>query len=549
MAVAAGKSKVETSNASQNAANNTVVQSLMIQLTNMDNLFLEQGYTAEKNPANSSSGGTAERTPRDNNDSGAANSSLLQRAKLAEQQAKSLKKQLAAVISAASAQAQQGQVVTSEDGGALTTTAGDDATGISGTSSRIVKVVAGAGGADPGEVRRLNRKIKDLEQQLKTASTATTTNASGGDNKATQQIEKQLNKKIKDLENQLKKDTKTLEQRAVKAENALAKIEGNQKGIVVERDQLKAENARLFGITSEINTLKAKAELCEEVQAKLSVKEEEYLVLSEQFKKETQLRKKYKNELEDLKGAIRVYARCRPMARYEIEKGCKSVVDLVSETTMKVTTGRGEKEFEFDCVFGPRSTQDEIFEDTKRLVESCLDGFNVCVFAYGQTGSGKTFTMTGSPSLPGLTPKAISELFRLMDERKHLQIKVSTYFVELYNENLVDLYWILDNKKNSNVDPPKLEIKMDNKKMVFIRNCVIKEVFSPYELMEFFEKGNAERHTGATKMNAESSRSHSIFSLLVESFDTTTKRTTFGKLSLVDLAGKKSALMMFFAIK
>jgi hypothetical protein len=78
-----------------------------------------------------------------------------------------------------------------------------------------------------------------------------------------------------------------------------------------------------------------------------------------------------------------------------------------------------------------------VFEDTKRLVESYLDGFNVCLFAYGQTGSGKTWTMTGSETNPGLTPRAIAEMYRLIGERTHCTTRVSTYFVELYNDNLV----------------------------------------------------------------------------------------------------------------
>ncbi len=98
--------------------------------------------------------------------------------------------------------------------------------------------------------------------------------------------------------------------------------------------------------------------------------------------------------------------------------------------------------------------------------------------------------MTGSPSHPGLTPKAVEELFRLINERNHLQCKVSCYFVELYNDNLVDLFWVLDNKNNrNNEEPPKLEIKMDAKKMVYIRNSVIKDVSSPEELMDLFNTG------------------------------------------------------------
>ncbi|KAJ1432228.1 P-loop containing nucleoside triphosphate hydrolase protein [Ochromonadaceae sp. CCMP2298] len=279
-----------------------------------------------------------------------------------------------------------------------------------------------------------------------------------------------------------------------------------------------------------------------QVESSLAAKNTEFDQLAEAFKKESGLRKKYKNELEDLKGAIRVYARCRPMAKYELERGCKTVVKFKDETSMAVTTSRGEKEFEFDAVFTDTSEQEAVFEDTKRLVESCLDGFNVCLFAYGQTGSGKTFTMTGSTSMPGLTPRAIAELYRLVDDRATVTTKVTTYFVELYNDTLVDLYWILDNKGKAGAgEPPKLDIKMDAKKMVFLRNSIIKDANSPAELMDLFNLGNLERHTGATKMNAESSRSHSIFAIMVDCYDTATKKSTTGKLSLVDLAGSERA--------
>lgn len=339
-----------------------------------------------------------------------------------------------------------------------------------------------------------------------------------------------------------KKDKKNLEMRASKAENALNKINASHTTIVSERDKLRAEVKKYKDMTTEMAELRDKAARCMEVEATLADKLSELDVLQDQFKKETALRKKYKNELEDLKGAIRVYARMRPMAKYELERGCKQAVQIKDETGLKVITGRGEKDFEFDAVFSDTSKQEEVFEDTKRLVESCMDGFNVCLFAYGQTGSGKTFTMTGSPELPGLTPRAIDELFRLIKERKHLTVKVTTYFVELYNDNLVDLYWVLDNKNITNPDAaPKLDIKMDNKKMVYIRNSVIKDANSPTELMDLFNEGNLMRHTGATKMNAESSRSHSIFAIMVESYDNATKRTTCGKLSLVDLAGSERA--------
>ena len=530
------------------------MKDLVDNLNQIENSFLEQGYTKEKNPSNSSAAGGEATTPRENDNNSA---SLLARAKNAEAMVASLKKQLATVIQ-----------VTSSTTAATTTTAtiqphntltsdnndeNDNEQSSSPSSSAAVAAISSqsnvalrkpvVAGADPAEIRQLNRKIKDLEAKLKSATSEDSSNNTV-DVKASKQNEKIIEKKLKDAETLHKRELKNLEMRAVKAENALKKNESSTGAMQEERDYLKEENIKLKAEVAEIAMLRNKAEHAIEIDNALKVKTAEYDLLSEQFKKETALRKKYKNELEDLKGAIRVYARCRPMAKYEIEKGCKTVVVVKDETSMKLITTRGEKEFEFDAVFSDQSTQDAVFEDTKRLVESCIDGFNVCLFAYGQTGSGKTFTMTGTPSMPGLTPKAIDELYRLIDERKHLRITVTTYFVELYNDNLVDLYWVLDNKanmKNSNIDPPKLEIKMDDKKMVFIRNSIIKEAYTPSDLMELFNKGNLERHTGATKMNAESSRSHSIFAIMVECYDKATKRTTTGKLSLVDLAGSERA--------
>ena len=79
------------------------------------------------------------------------------------------------------------------------------------------------------------------------------------------------------------------------------------------------------GLESEIETLKGKGAECDVLNQQLEIKGKDFDLLADQFKKESALRKKYKNELEDLKGAIRVYARCRPMVTYEKERGCKQV--------------------------------------------------------------------------------------------------------------------------------------------------------------------------------------------------------------------------------
>lgn len=292
---------------------------------------------------------------------------------------------------------------------------------------------SGNTGADPAEVKALQKKIKELETQL---------NSGGGGNSAAEKkavaaVEKKYEKQAKELEKVTRKEKAALESRVSQLENELNQFTTRCNDAENERDSLRQRVKELGNATTEMETLRAKAAQVDELNELIQQNNQQITQLTAQYKKEAQLRKQYKNELEDLKGAIRVYARVRPMAQYEIEKNCQKIVAFPDETSVKVQTSRGEKEFEFDAAFTDLSTQEQVFEDTKRLVESFLDGFNVCLFAYGQTGSGKTFTMTGSDSNPGLTPRAIEEMFRLIAERTHCTSRVSTYFVELYNDNLV----------------------------------------------------------------------------------------------------------------
>jgi hypothetical protein len=151
--------------------------------------------------------------------------------------------------------------------------------------------------------------------------------------------------------------------------------------------------------------------------------------------------------------------------------------------------------------------------------------------------------MVGPPGLPGLTPRAIGNIF---DNKAALagkaEVTVTCYMAELYNDKLVDLLWVHEQKKlkKKSTDPPRLDIKKDSKGMVFIKGIVTKEISSVEDAMDVFSHGNKARHIGSTKMNSESSRSHLIFAILIENKDLTTHKTSLGKLSLVDLAGSES---------
>ena len=254
------------------------------------------------------------------------------------------------------------------------------------------------------------------------------------------------------------------------------------------------------------------------------------------YKKEMTLRKKYYNIIEDMKGKIRVYCRVRPFNKMEREKGSVYATFFPDDMTIDVQTSRDKKSFTFDQCFQSNSTQEAVFEDTQNLIQSAMDGYNVCIFAYGQTGAGKTHTMYGNPEMPGIAPRAMSELFRLVNENKGtFDTRVRCYMVELYNDGLVDL---LKAKKD---EEKPLTIKQDAKGIVFVQGATIQDCATLEDLIRFQQYGDGQRHVAATAMNAVSSRSHLIFSILVEAKNLTTGVASVGKLTLVDLAGSERA--------
>jgi kinesin family protein C2/C3 len=201
--------------------------------------------------------------------------------------------------------------------------------------------------------------------------------------------------------------------------------------------------------------------------------------------------------------------------------------------SIQVETRNGPKKYNFDNCFGPDSTQEEIFEESCALIQSAIDGFNVCVFAYGQTGSGKTYTIQGDATNPGLTPRIFEELFTVLDSMDNFEINLQCYMVELYLETLKDL---LGNKKKEAVE---LDIKEDAHGMVVVDGANHIDLTSLEEANKIFEYGLENRKTASTNMNETSSRSHLVFSILINSRNKQTGQRTVGKLSLVDLAGSE----------
>ncbi|ELU03973.1 hypothetical protein CAPTEDRAFT_167295 [Capitella teleta] len=243
--------------------------------------------------------------------------------------------------------------------------------------------------------------------------------------------------------------------------------------------------------------------------------------------------------VEDMKGKIRVYCRVRPMSKTEAKNGNTLVVKSPDEYTVQVESQRGLKEFQFDSIFMPESGQEKVFEDTSNLIQSAVDGYNVCIFAYGQTGSGKTYTIIGDSqgNSPGIAPRAFEGIFNLLEENKtKFSYKVSCYMLELYNDKLLDLF-----SKANHADDTHLDIKKDRKGMVVVQGAEVKAARHAKELYALFEEGSKTRHVASTKMNDESSRSHLVIGIVIESTNRATGNITKGKLSLVDLAGSERA--------
>lgn len=269
------------------------------------------------------------------------------------------------------------------------------------------------------------------------------------------------------------------------------------------------------------------------------------------YKKEVAERKRLFNLVQELRGNIRVFLRCRPLLRDEIQAG-KDCAFSFGETeeednVLFITDAKGVvKSYSFDKVYGHKATQQAIFEDTKPLITSVMDGYNVCIFAYGQTGSGKTFTMQGPDNDPGVNLRALIELFTLAADRaEETRYTIRVAMVEIYNETIRDL---LDPDSGNK----KYEIRQGPDGN-YVPGLVEITVASIEDVTKLIQVGNENRSMASTAMNEYSSRSHSLLMITVEGQSVSgggkdgaggggkekDAGRTKSKLTLVDLAGSE----------
>ncbi|WJX64872.1 hypothetical protein P8452_49602 [Trifolium repens] len=242
--------------------------------------------------------------------------------------------------------------------------------------------------------------------------------------------------------------------------------------------------------------------------------------------------------------SVKVVVRIRPTSNIGIgDEGVKKV----SSDTLCV----GDRQFRFDSVFDSKTSQEDVFQSVGvPLVKNALAGYNTSILSYGQSGSGKTYTMWGPPSAmfeehspqshKGIVPRIFQMLFsELEKEQRNAEGKQFNYqcrccFLEIYNEQVGDL-----------LDPTQrnLEMKDDSKNTLSLENLSEEYVTSYDDVTQILIKGLSSRKVGATTLNSKSSRSHIIFTLVIESWCKGTSTNGFSsskssRISLIDLAGQ-----------
>ncbi|KAI0159913.1 kinesin-domain-containing protein [Hypoxylon sp. FL1284] len=387
------------------------------------------------------------------------------------------------------------------------------------------------------DLERETRRIRDLEESLRKAE---------DDRRA--------------LEATIDEDNKTIDRlrkRAEDAEERLSKDQGHLGG------QIKSLSQLLDSGSTRIQTLEQENKAAQsdyqrkilEVEAAAQRKvEEETKMLRDRLIKEEERRHKLFEQVQELKGNIRVMCRIKPPADPEsdtliqfnprVSELDEEKIDGVCIPTEredfrepgKMVPGK-PKEFGFERVFDEQCTNKDVFDEISQLVQSVMDGKKVCIFCYGQTGSGKTFTMSREGD--GIIPRTQDMIFSEVDRLKALgwEYTVEGSYLEVYQDKLYDLLASRNSKPEPlSVDPIGEELNIKGHSFTLLQE--------ERDLDEMVRTADNNRHTAATAMNDRSSRSHSILVLKVRGIKKNEAgeiiKTRKGTLNLIDLAGSES---------
>lgn len=424
--------------------------------------------------------------------------------------------------------------------------------------------------------RQQRVEVESVRQEGKEALEALSVKHEEGTRELKRQFERELedekamrHREVNQLTSQTALDTQRSQIELDQKAREFTALEGDLQAVreQLERERTNNQNLRQnldtasnnsVTLESSIRALKARIEFLEsgrEEQSQSFERLNQQMVdalaetneTKDKLRKEETLRRKLHNQVQELKGNIRVFCRVRPSLsnegssqvapiQYPDESEEAKEINFIGpeEKSSLGTVSRKNNNFAFDRVFGPSSQNGEVFDEISQLVQSALDGYNVCIFCYGQTGSGKTYTMS---SLDGMIPRAVHQIY---DTARGLEEKGWTYtmegnFVEVYNENLNDLLG-----KAEELDKKKHEIRHDMQRCkTMITDITTVRLDSPETVESILKRAAANRSVAATKANERSSRSHSVFILKLIGENSFTGERSEGTLNLVDLAGSE----------
>nr|AMS24218.1 kinesin 7-Ia protein [Marsilea vestita] len=235
------------------------------------------------------------------------------------------------------------------------------------------------------------------------------------------------------------------------------------------------------------------------------------------------------------KESVTVTVRFRPLNNREIQRGDDIVWfpdgDNIVRSQLHPTAA-----YAFDRVFGPSTITSNVYDAAARhVVHGAMDGINGTVFAYGVTSSGKTHTMHGDQKSPGIIPLAIKDVFSIIQETPSREYLLRVSYLEIYNEVINDL-----------LDPAGQNLRVrEDVQGTYVEGIKEELVLSPAHCLSLIATGEEHRHVGSNNFNLVSSRSHTIFTLTIESstrgnfcFE---DDVTLSQLNLIDLAGSESS--------
>ncbi|KAM4725143.1 kinesin-like protein KIFC1 [Anableps anableps] len=436
-----------------------------------------------------------------------------------------------------------------------------------------IKQPAGSKPGVTGATRRqpwdLKGKVSDMEGKIRNYQTKY--KSVNEENEALKGSVAQSQTKVAELEREVERQKRKISEYEGELQ-MLSGVQNQLEEVLSEKNVLQKELSNLEqkykvmetlrdSQETELQTLKMKLSVQEStmsrLQASLRETEEEVSSLKETVAQQRDElhagemeRRRLHNTIQELKGNIRVFCRVRPLEDGGLSKHIqlaasdnKSIMLAKTEESHTGKTADTQKNyhFSFDRVFGPRASQQEIFDEISLLVQSALDGYNVCCFAYGQTGSGKTYTMEGEEvdDTRGVIPRAVQQIFRAGDklQSQGWEFSFTASFVEIYNETLRDLLYTGKASKR-----PEHEIRKTANNDVTVTNLTYQKVYTEDQVLGLIALAKENRSTAQTALNDRSSRSHSVFQLQIEGVNAGRDIKCKSILCLVDLAGSERML-------